>query len=169
VFFVRCAEVVPSPCCGEELSVIGSRERKLAGEDGERRLLIIRRLRCTRCRRIHHELPDCIIPYKRYESACVEQVVSESAALPTVAADEATLQRWKHWFHAQSAYWLGALRSITIRFHQDPVKLSSGPSQSAHQQIGHFVGEAPGWLARLVRPIVNSNLWVHTRSAFLST
>ncbi|WP_350340495.1 DUF6431 domain-containing protein [Paenibacillus hexagrammi] len=24
---------------------------------------------CTQCRKIHHELPDCIVPYKRYESS----------------------------------------------------------------------------------------------------
>lgn len=165
-FFVRCAEAVPSPCCGEELIVIGSRKRQIASGGGDRRLLVIRRLRCTQCRKIHHELPDCVVPYKRYESECVEQVVTEPNA--AVATDDATLRRWKNWFHEQSAYWLGALRSIAIRFHHAPVEKSSVPSQSAHQRIGHYVGNAPGWLARVVRPIVNSNLWVHTRSAFLS-
>ncbi|WP_375295570.1 DUF6431 domain-containing protein, partial [Paenibacillus doosanensis] len=52
-FFVRCAEVVPSPCCGEALSVIGSRKRKLVDEGGDCRLLVIRRLRCKGCRKIH--------------------------------------------------------------------------------------------------------------------
>jgi hypothetical protein len=167
-FFVRCAEVVPSPCCGVDLSIIGSRKRKLTSEDGERRLLVIRRLRCTQCQKIHHELPDCIVPYKRYESACVEQVISGPEASSTVAADDATLRRWRNWFREQTTYLLGALRSIAIRFHQDPVEKSSVPSQSAHQSIGHYVGDAPGWLARIVRPVVNSNLWLHTRSAFLS-
>lgn len=167
-FFVRCAEVVPSPCCGEELSIIGSRKRKLVSEDGERRVLVVRRLRCTQCRKVHHELPDCVVPYKRYESACVEQIVSEPAALSTVAADDATLRRWKNWFQEQSTYLLGALRSISIRFHQNPVESLSAFPQSAHHHFGHYVGDAPGWLARIVRPVVNSNLWVHTRSAFLS-
>lgn len=85
-----------------------------------------------------------------------------------VAADDATLRRWKNWFHEQSAYLLGALRSIAIRFHQDPAEKLSVPSQSVHHRIGHYVGDAPGWLARIVRPVVNSNLWLHTRSAFLS-
>ncbi|WP_080832319.1 MULTISPECIES: DUF6431 domain-containing protein [Cohnella] len=167
-FFVRCAELVPSPCCGEALSVIGSRKRKLTSEDGDRRLLVIRRLRCTQCRKIHHELPDCVVPYKRYESACVEQVVSEHAAPSTVAADDATLLRWKNWFREQTTYLLGALRSIAIRFHQDPAKKPSVSTQTAHHPFGHYVGDAPGWLARIVRPVANSNLWLHTRSAFLS-
>lgn len=167
-FFVRCAEAVPSPCCGEELKVIGSRRRKVANESGEVRLLVIRRLRCSQCQKIHHELPDCVVPYKRYDSACIEQVVSEAETLSTVAADNATLWRWRNWFQAQYTYLLGCLASIAIRFHQNPVEKSSVSSQSAHHCIGHYVGDAPGWLARMVRPIVNSNLWVHTRSAFLS-
>jgi hypothetical protein len=168
-FSVRCAELVPSPCCGEALSVIGSRQRKLVSDDGSHRVLVIRRLRCSQCRKIHHELPDCIVPYKRYESTSVEQVVTEPEAVSTVAADDATLRRWRTWFGEQTEYWLGALRSIAIRFHPDPVGKLSVPSQSAHHSFGHYVGDAPGWLARMVRPIVNANLWVHTRSAFLSS
>lgn len=167
-FFVRCAELVPSPCCGETLSVIGSRKRKVINENGEHRLLVIRRLRCSQCRKIHHELPDCIVPYKRYESECIEQVVSEPAQPPAVAADDATLRRWKRWFQEQTAYLLGALRSIAIRFHQDPAEESSGFLQTVHHPFGHFVGDAPGWLARIVRPVANANLWLHTRFAFLS-
>lgn len=142
----------------------------LASEDGERRHLVIRRLRCSGCRKIHHELPDCIVPYKRYESACIEQVVTATDSSLTVAADEATLRNWKDWFREHHSYWLGCLASIVIRFHhQDPAgKPSVFPSQTAHHALGHYVGDAPGWLARIVRPVANANLWLHTRSAFLS-
>ena len=167
-FSVRCAEVVLSPCCGEELRVIGSRKRKITSGAGDHRVLVIRRMRCNQCKKIHHELPDCVVPYKRYEAECVEQVVVEAEAEVSVAADDATLRRWKNWFHEHSVYLLGALRSIAIRFHEDPVEKSSVASQSAHLEFGHYVGDAPGWLARIVRPVVNTNLWVHTRSAFLS-
>lgn len=167
-FFVRCAEVVLSPCCGRSLVVIGSRQRKLVGAGGEPRLLVIRRLRCAGCRKVHHELPDCIVPYKRYESACIEEVVAEPESPPAIAADDATLRRWRQWFREQSAYLLCALRAIAHRFHLDSAEAPSVPSQSAHQRIGQLVGDAPGWLGRMVRPIVNVHLWVHTRSAFLS-
>ena len=150
------------------MHVIGSRKRKIVGGAGDHRLLVIRRMRCNQCKKIHHELPDCVVPYKRYEAECVEQVVVEVEAEVSVAADDATLRRWKNWFHEHAVYLLGALRSIAIRFHQDPVEKSSVPSQSAHQDYGHYVGDAPGWLARIVRSVVNSNLWIHTRSAFLS-
>ncbi|WP_367618590.1 DUF6431 domain-containing protein [Paenibacillus andongensis] len=57
-------------------------------------MLVVRRLRCSKCRNIHHELPDCIVPYKRYESSCIEEVVPEPDA-SVVAADDATLRHRK--------------------------------------------------------------------------
>ena len=166
-FFVRCAEAVPCPCCGGKLVVIGSRQRKLATAGGDQRVLIVRRLRCLQCRKIHHELPDCIVPYKRYESECVEQVVAGPTS-SSVAADDATLRRWKRWFADHRTYLLGALRSIVIRYHQGPAEKPSVPSQSAYHRIGRILTDSPGWLARIVRSVTNANLWLHTRFAFLS-
>ena len=94
-------------------------------------------------------------------------MVRETKSLD-VAADEATLYRLRKWFNKQLPYMLGCLRAISIRLGQIPVEEPSVPSLSVHQRVGLYVGNAPGWLARIVRPIANSNLWVHTRSAFLS-
>ena len=85
-----------------------------------------------------------------------------------LAADDATLYRLKRWFHSQLPYLLGSLRSISVRLSRETVKEPSVLSQSVHQRIGYYVGNEPGWLKRIVRPIVNANLWLHTRSAFLS-
>jgi hypothetical protein len=124
-FSVRCAEVVPCPCCGGSLSMIGSLYRKLSQSRGEQRLLVIRRLRCQNCRKIHHELPDCVVPYKRYESACVENGVSSEPAEIVVAADHSTLCRWRSWFRSQTTHLLGCLASIAIRFGLDVAEGSS--------------------------------------------
>lgn len=168
-FFVRCAEAVPCPCCGEQLVVIGSRQRTCRSDSGEKKVLVIRRLRCTRCRRIHHELPDCLLPYKRYESVCVERLVSDSSESTDIAADDSTLYRWRTWFHALLPYFLGCLTSIAIRLGYIPAEECSVlSSQSVHQRVERYVGDSLGWLARVVRPITNSHLWIHTRSAFLS-
>jgi hypothetical protein len=50
----------------------------IASEGGDQHVLVIRRFLC---RKIHHELPDCVVPYKQYEAACVEQVVSSPFAI----------------------------------------------------------------------------------------
>ncbi|MDA8220787.1 MAG: DUF6431 domain-containing protein [Desulfitobacterium hafniense] len=167
-FFVRCAESIPCPCCGEQLNVIGSRKRICKNNEGQTKVLVIRRLRCVDCHRIHHELPDCLVPYKRYESNCIECAVSDGSGLTDVAADNATLYRMRVWFNSVLSYFLSCLNSIAIRLGQGPVEEPSVPTLSAHQKIGLYVGNAPGWLARIVRPIANANFWVHTRFAFLS-
>lgn len=167
-FFVRCAESIPCPCCGEQLEVIGSRKRQRRSKSGQIQVLVIRRLRCTQCRRIHHELPDCLVPYKRYESECVEQGITASSKSVDIAVDDSTLYRWKTWFLTLQPYLLGCLKSIAIRLGQDPVEEPSVSPRSVHPCIGQYVGEAPGWLSRIVRTIANINLWLHTRSAFLS-
>lgn len=158
MFFVRSAEKVPCPCCQGALGCIGSRRRTRIQASGEVSCLIIRRLHCGDCKRVHHELPDILVPYKRYDADSIERVVAGTGATD-VAADDATLSRWRHWFSAWLVYALGCLASIAIRFNL-PVKDSSVPSPSALQAIGRFVGEAAGWLARVVRPIANSNRWV---------
>jgi len=150
------------------VSVIGSRKRKIVHATGEKSVLVIRRMRCTACRKIHHELPDCIVPYKRYEAACVENVITSEPSEVDAAADNSTLYRWRSWFCSMATCWLGCLESIAIRYQLDVVKESSVPSQAAHHRFGRYVGDAVGWLARVVRPVTNSSLWVHTRSAWLS-
>jgi hypothetical protein len=170
VFFVRSAEVVPCPCCGEALEVIGSRKRICKQSGCDDIWLNIRRMRCVSksCGKIHHELPDILVPYKRYATEHIEQVISTSTPID-VAVDEATLYRWRCWFRSWRAYAIGCLESIRIRFSLGhPVQVLSGPAQSALQSIGHYVGEAPGWLSQVVRSIANAHLWLHTRSAFLS-
>lgn len=86
----------------------------------------------------------------------------------TVTADESTIGRWRNWFQMLVDYFLGCLKSIAIRYGKESVENASHIPKSTLQRIWHHVGDAPGWLARIVRPVANSNLWVHTRSAFLS-
>jgi hypothetical protein len=92
--------------------------------------------------------------------------LSDSAL--TITADESTIGRWRNWFQEASDYILGCLTSIAIRYGKESVEDWFTFPKSTLQRIWHYVGDAHGWLARVVRPITNSNLWVHTRSAFLS-
>jgi hypothetical protein len=167
VFLVRSTEQVLCPCCGGDFIVIGSRKRKYIKGSGENCTLVIRRLRCQQCKRIHHELPDILVPYKRYDSESIEAVVTGISAL-SVAADESTLTRWRSWFQSNSTYFLGCLNSIAIRFSQSTKERDFGLTHSVLQKIWQHTGNIAGWLARVVRPIANVNLWVHTRFAFLS-
>ena len=151
------------------MSVIGTRNRKCKERSGEMKVYNIRRLACDNCGRIHHELPDFLVPYKRYESECIETVLSNPTS-HDIPADESTLFRWYGWFKSLIDYWIGCLISIMHRTKQEnnPLDLASVNSETALYRLGRLVGDAPKWLERIVRPIVNLNLWLHTRSAFLS-
>ena len=45
---------------------------------GETVRLVVRRLRCMNenCRRIHHELPDVVVPYKMHTAATFEKIIA---------------------------------------------------------------------------------------------
>lgn len=167
MFFVRSAEQNLCPCCSGILEVIGSRRRGYINGTGEKVVLIIRRLRCRHCKQIHHELPDILVPYKRYGSESLESVFSDESVL-TITADESTIGRWRNWMLESADYLLGCLVSIAIRYDRETAEGESGLSQSKLQRIWQHVGDAPGWLSRVVRPVANLNLWLHTRSAFLT-
>jgi hypothetical protein len=165
-FFVRSLERIPCPCCGSfEMEVIGSRKRKYINSEGNKNVLIIRRLKCQHCGKIHHELPDILVPYKRYSSECIEMVISENEPI-SVPADESTLMRWRNWFSRISLHFLGCLQSISIRLYGYSKGAPTG--QSVLHRIWQYVDDICGWLARTVRPVVNTNSWVHTRSAFMA-
>ncbi|WAH39366.1 DUF6431 domain-containing protein [Alicyclobacillus dauci] len=145
--------------------MVGSRRRGYVQSSGELVKLIIRRLQCKDCKRIHHELPNILVPYKRHEAASIEQAVQE--VNPAVAADESTLYRWRSWFQVWAVYATRCLSALAHRY-GFPVKESSNSTQSSLQQLGQWVGHVDKWLGQIVRPITNANLWVQTRSAFLS-
>lgn len=125
------------------------------------RRIVVRRFRCKGCKKLHHELPDCFVPYKRYERECIETVLAthrdEASMVPV---DDKTMSRWRWWAEALVVYWLGCLAALALMFGTS-VQASSRPRQSVHQRIGQVVGHASGWLGRVVRPVANANLWVH--------
>ena len=101
---------------------------------GEKIILSIRRLRCVECKRIHHELPDMLVPYKRHVRESIEAVITREAEI-SVIADESTLKRWRGWFNERADYLRGCLASIILRY---DLKESAGgsPCPPTGQLIG---------------------------------
>ncbi len=147
--------------------MIGSRKRSYIEDTGEKKVLMIRRLRCEPCKRVHHELPDKVVPYKRHCSKSIEAVVSGDIDLD-VYADGSTIRLWQQWFCSLTNHFAGCLKSIAIRYMGDTAEGKSDLPGSPLQRIWQHVGDAPGWLARVVRSVVNANFWVHTRSEYMS-
>lgn len=171
-FFVRGGGQVPCPLCGGMLECFGTRLRGCIQANGEKILLSLRRLRCTNeaCNRVHHELPSSLVPYKRHacasiESACTPRIESHGI---DVVAEDSTISRWKRWMEASAQYWNGSLRAISSRMGMDPGMISEASSASPLQSLLELAGQQPGWLAQLVRSLVNAGLWIQTRSACMS-
>lgn len=146
------------------MKVIGSRPRKVHLKSGTVITLIIRRLYCPNCHRIHHELPDCITPYKRYGTLAIEAVLKATRNNPEgndFPGENSTMARLKTWFSLLRNYMEAALKSIKALYPDD---------QGLAEEVDGLIPldplhSPPGWLGRLVRMLVNSNRWVQTRSA----
>jgi len=163
-YYVRPEEISICPICSNpELKVIGSRKRGVLKGDGAAIILIIRRLRCLDCKRIHHELPDILVPYKRYSSGVIEAIVNDKS--DEISCEDSSIYRIKRWFQEVSGYIAGCLGAVTA---QHGLELVVTGTSLVAQRIKAYVGEEASWLARAVRTVVNTNNWLHTRSAFMS-
>ncbi|MBQ9902168.1 MAG: hypothetical protein IJM51_07260 [Clostridia bacterium] len=63
------------PICQTKLKFRDWRRRISIKEGREVTWIMIRRLYCKKCRRLHNELPDILSPYKHYEAETIEGVV----------------------------------------------------------------------------------------------
>lgn len=96
LFSIQSGEVYPPcPICGVGTHLYGRRRRIALLADGRKVFLLIRRLWCPRCKRIHHELPDFLLPYKHFISACIEKVFRKQGG--TVCCENSTIYRWRRW------------------------------------------------------------------------
>ena len=144
--YIRANETPVCPICDSPLRVIGSRCRKVVGVDGIQQTFVVRRLRCTECVRIHHELPDLLIPYKRHCAETIEHAVSGNDYIGTVRSS--TVRRIRAWWTQMNQYFIAILASLEAKYDI------------------HFTAEvAP---REIVRAVTNRQLWTHTRSVRLS-
>ena len=102
IYKVNSYEIVSCPNCGGKLYCIGSKKRKLIREDGCRVILSIRYLRCTKCGKIHAELPDIVIPYHLYCYAIIEKVYLGHRNLTPI--DDGTFRRLYFWLKSIEKY-----------------------------------------------------------------
>lgn len=131
------------PICIGKLVVIGVRNRKTIDSSGSREMLVIRRLRCKNCRKIHHELPDMLIPYKRHCTETIESILAGEVA--DICCDFVTEHRIRAWWAAFSLYFHGVKTSMQAKY---GVMFSDITTPR-----------------EIVRAIANTNLWAHTRTA----
>ena len=146
IIHIISEEEIACPICVGILKVIGIRSRGQINIEGNKEILIIRRLRCRTCRRIHHELPDRVIPYKRHCADTVEKIISGDVG--DVCCDLVTESRIRAWWIGVCMYFENVLASLQMKY---GTMFLSKPTPR-----------------EIVRAVVNANYWVHTRSASMS-
>ena len=157
---MRSSETPHCPVCDSLLYVSGSRKRRLREADGSQSILIVRRLRCGHCCRIHHELPDAVVPYKRYCSETVEEILSGKDS-STYPCENSTAARLRTWFLLLREYCESALTAIMHLYKQD---------RQLKEELSALIPLDPavlpaGWLKKVVRALVGAGFWQQTRSA----
>ena len=147
VFYVWADEEVVCSICGcKDMTRKGRRKRLVIMPSGKIRVLKIRRLKCKNCKKIHHELPDIIVPYKLHNSQTIEEIIN--GADEAICCEESTINRIKAWW-------------LTIKLYIESVKASLEFKYGIT-----FSSESK--LPEIVRALVNRHLWPGTRSAWES-
>ena len=92
-YYIETKESNACPDCNEKMKVRDSRKRIILDECGEKYIFSLRRFQCSTCKSIHLELPDCIIPRKRYQ-----KTNPQSEKCDYYIMDQSTIYRWTHPF-----------------------------------------------------------------------
>ena len=146
----------PCPCCGGKLNYRDARPRIRKHEGGTADYIYIHRYRCKNCGRYHNALPDCLLPYKHYESDVICGVVDGTITSADMESEdypsEATMLRWKYWLAFNMAAIECILRSVFYRlWHHDESVL-----YTADSLLDELREQADNWLSAVIRIIYNT-------------
>ena len=111
---------------------------------------MIRRLLCCGCGRIHHELPDCVVPYKRHRAEAIEEMIADPEDAPF---ETSTIRRITAWWRGVLPYFLNVLKSLAEKYRTS--------------------FQTPPAFREIIRAAANSNSWtfanrICTRSVWVS-
>ena len=137
-YFVKTSETSCCPICAGLLLMRGRRERVFIESNGRKVKLVIRRLYCDECRCTHHELADCIVPYKRHCAETIEKIILCKAL--DVPCETESIRRILLWWKAVHQYFINILKSL-----EEKHKISYRDSPAFKE---------------IVRAVVNSNNWI---------
>ncbi len=91
-------ELTVCPECGGELKHYDCVKRILRTKNRETTYVIVPRVRCKQCKKIHRILSENIIPYKQYEAELITGVKEGLISSDTLGYEnypcEMTMKRW---------------------------------------------------------------------------
>ena len=161
-YFCRSYETPACPCCSGDLIYRDRRRRIMRTFGGKASYIQLRRLRCLACRRLHLELPDCLVPQKHYALEVVEDVLDGASTPEDESTEnypcEQTMCRWQFWLAFNASQIDGWLKSVGQRVFE----LGDSLLSSTESLVEKLRANGAGWLAVCTRAVYNSG------GAFLS-
>ena len=144
------------PKCRGTLTYRDSRSRIRKHEGGGKDFIIIRRFYCEHCHSYHNELPDCLLPYKHYEtevvSGVLDGVVTENDIDSEDFPSSPTIRRWISWITINRYNMEGFLRNAARSFFQ----LGEEILFSKDSLLEAIRKKYQNWLEIVIRLIYNS-------------
>lgn len=143
------------PFCGRPLKYRDRRWRIMLRYGRKATHVQLRRLYCGHCRRLHLELPDCLVPRKHYALEVIENVV-DGVSTPDDETTESypverTMERWKAWIAFNTDQINGWLKSIGYRF----LGIGEAIFSTSVSLLATLRKDGAGWLATCERAIYN--------------
>ena len=153
IFLVTGEADLSCPCCGGALKYRDRRQRKALNESGDWVIYRLRRLRCQGCGKLHTELPDFLLPYKRYCRTVFEEVLSGKK--PDIPLESRTHGKFRAWYRRLQAAFSSWKARMTQR---GELHFPQTQPFTLFDMVIHLVqGGGPG-------PLTRSGLFVQTLS-----
>ena len=121
--------------------------------NGEKKTFSLRRMRCARCKRLHIELPDILVPNKHYAAELIENVVDGVSTPDNLSTEnypcERTMQRRKDWILKNRQQIDGYLKSICTR-----VSASGSESSSIMKPVSWIKADVSAFRGRTMKSVL---------------
>ncbi len=100
LIIVVAQEILSCPCCEGDLFVRGTCRRQAINSAGSKVQYQLRVLQCRDCRRTHRELPDPLVPYKRYDGEAITYIENDPSNAPSSIRSVPLILGWLAWFNS---------------------------------------------------------------------
>lgn len=90
---ITSKDVLCCPLCGGPMSGYDTRRRHVVDGAGNTYWLLLQRLRCSSCNKLHVIAPAFIVPRKHYEASVIADV--KAGRVDLCPADNSTIRRWR--------------------------------------------------------------------------
>lgn len=133
----------PCPDCRGTLSYRDRKPRIMKNEGGEKQWLMIRRFRCRRCKKLHNELPDCLVAFKHYKAEIISGIADGIVTPDDLDSENypcaGTIYLWLRWFQINLERMEGYLRAAAYELSDFDLKIPFSKVSLATIVVQDFV------------------------------